>query len=83
MELIIQQTTLNESNPISIHKIIEEDSVVLMPNEKKIVSFLVFPRRLGYQSMKGFRIIDRSLRGDKEHEAKGYSFSFPKFTIEE
>lgn len=82
MELLLMPATLNESNPISIHKIIE-DEVVLMPNEKKEVTFLIFPRRMGLHSMKGFKIFDKVLRGDKEHESKGYSFSFPKFTIED
>lgn len=83
MELVLHPTTLNESNPISIHKIVD-DEVVLLPGEQREVTFLVFPRRAGLHALKGFKVVDRLLKGDKEHEAKGgYSFSYPKFSVED
>jgi hypothetical protein len=80
MELVLTPSTVNESNPVSIHKIID-DELVLMPGDKTTISVLVFPRRTGLQTLKGFKVFDRQLKGDREHEAKGYAFSFPKFTI--
>ena len=82
MELLLVPTTLNENYPISVHKIID-DEITLMPGEKKTVSILVFPRRMGLQSLKGFKIFDKALKNDKEHETKGYNFSYPKFSIED
>jgi hypothetical protein len=80
MELVLTPSTVNESNPVSIHKIID-DELVLMPGDKATVSILVFPRRTGLQTLKGFKAFDKQLKGDREHESKGYAFSFPKFTI--
>lgn len=82
MNLMLLPTTLNESNALSIHKIIE-DEVFLQPGEKREISMLLFPRRTGLQTLKGFRIIDREVKNDKDHESKGYSFSYPKFSIED
>jgi hypothetical protein len=80
MQLVLHSTTLSENNPISIHKIIEEE-VTLKPGQKKEIKVYVFPRRIGVHGLKGIKITDKLLRGDKDHDSKGYLFTAPKFSI--
>lgn len=81
MHLVLHATTLSENNPISIHKIIEEE-FRLKPGEKREVTVYVFPRRAGVHPLKGIKITDKFLREDKEHQQKGYSYTNPKFSVE-
>ena len=82
MDLVLQRVLNheNEINPLVIHKIVDEE-IHLKPGEKKEVTFFVFPRRTGYHSLKGFKAVERKQRNDRD--AKGYTFSLPKFSIED
>lgn len=80
MNLILHSTTLSENNPLSIHKILDEE-IKLKSGEKKEIKVYVFPRRNGVHGLKGIKITDKLLRGDKDHESKGYLYTIPKFTV--
>lgn len=81
MSVEIDSSKTNDTNPISIHKIIDEE-FILVPGEKRVVKMIVFGRRVGNHSLKNFKIIDKSLKSDMEHQkAGGYTYSSPKFTI--
>lgn len=81
MSLVLHATTLSENNPISIHKILDEE-FRLKAGEKKEITIYVFPRRAGVHALKGIKITDRLLKEDREHIQKGYSYTNPKFSVE-
>lgn len=71
---------INDSHSIAIHKV-QDDMVELAYGESKTVKMVIFPRRSGYHSLKGFKIIDKMLEGDIEHRKKGYTYIYPRFMI--
>jgi hypothetical protein len=73
---------INETYPITIHKIMD-DELILEPGEKRVVKFIVFPKRLGTHRLWCFKVYDRQLVNNAEHMKKGYVYSSPKYTIEE
>lgn len=72
---------INDNNAISIHKVYDND-ILIKPGESREVRLLIFPRRIGFHTLKGFKVFDKTLMIDPNHKDKGYVVAFPKYSVE-